>query len=112
MFQAWLIFTGIAILVLVIVFRAMERMYVLSWVIKNFFWFFLIAILVFFAFSLTKIQKDYALDYTSLAGIKQAGSVYVSWLGTVFQNMGKVTGYAIQQDWTKVNVTNSSLIKK
>ncbi len=110
---AWLIISGLVILIFVILFRAMDKIYVLSWVKDNFFWFFLIALLIFFTFSLTKVSKNYNLDFSTKDGLKQAGGIYLSWFGNVIGNLGKVTGYAVQQDWTNVNLNSSnSTLKK
>ena len=91
----------------------MNQVYVLSWFKNNFFYFFLIAVLLFFTFSLTKLYKTHDLDLTSSEGAKQAGKIYLSWLVNVFKNIGKVTGYATQQDWSSANVNNTnSTIRK
>ena len=101
----WLIVPVIITLVLIILFRTMNQIYVLSWVKDNFFYFFLIAILLFSAFSLTKVYQKYDLDLSSLEGAKHAGKIYLGWLGNAIRNMGRITGYAVQQDWINVNNT-------
>ena len=110
---AWLIITGIVILIFIILFKSMNNIYVLSWIKDNFFWFFLIALLIFFTFSLTKVSKSNNLDFSTKDGLMHAGTTYLSWLGNVVGNLGKVTGYAVQQDWTSVNLNNTnSTLKK
>src|SRR3989344_4928326 len=96
---SWLIISGIIVLIFVILFRSINNIYVLSWIKDNFFWFFVIGLLIFFTFSLTKVSKNYNLDFSTKEGLKQAGAIYLSWLGNVIGNLGKVTGFAVRQDW-------------
>ncbi len=110
-FPTWLIVPAIIVVGLIILFRSLNQVYVLQWLKENFFYMFLIVILVFFAFSLTKLHKTHNLDFTSGEGIAAAGKVYVSWLGTIVKNLGRITGYAAQQEWTTFNVTNNTLPK-
>jgi len=110
-FPTWLIIPGIIVVVLIILFRSMNQIYILSWFKDNFFYIFLIAILVFFAFSLTRLHQNHNIDLSSGEGIASAGKIYLSWLVNVFKNVGKVTGYAVQQDWSTLNITNTTLPK-
>lgn len=51
------------------------------------------------------VTKD--VDLATPDGIVYAGKVYFNWLGNIFKNIGKVSSYAINQDWT-INATNMS----
>src|SRR3989344_6617005 len=103
---AWLIITVIALVIFIVLFRTMNQVYILSMIKDNFFWFFLVLVLLFMTISLTRLHKTYDFDFTSFEGFKEAGKIYFSWLGGVAKNSARVTGYAVQQDW--VNITNST----
>ncbi|MBI2632683.1 hypothetical protein HYW75_06780 [Candidatus Pacearchaeota archaeon] len=49
------------------------------------------------------VTKD--VNLTSPDGIVYAGKVYVNWLGNIFKNIGKVSSFAINQNWA-INSTN------
>ncbi|MBM3232774.1 hypothetical protein FJZ18_01250 [Candidatus Pacearchaeota archaeon] len=42
------------------------------------------------------------VDLTSFDGIAEAGQLYFKWIGTIFSNLGKVSSYAVQQDWQAI----------
>ncbi len=44
------------------------------------------------------------IDLTSFDGFVHASEVYFVWLGSLFDNAAKVTGYAVNTNWT-ANVT-------
>jgi len=105
-FPLWLILAALIILAFVIIFKSVNQVYILSLIKKHFFWIFFIAIIVFVAISLTHIHAAYDLDFSTWEGFVAAGKIYFAWLKTVFINLGKVTGYAVQQDWfTPANST-------
>jgi hypothetical protein len=95
----WIIITGMVLLVFLIIFRTMNQVYILSLIKKHAFWFIFTALIVFFAISLTHIHANYDIDLNTWEGITEAGNIYLNWLINVFKNLGKVTGYAVQQDW-------------
>ena len=43
--------------------------------------------------------KGQDVDLTTFEGIKTAGQLYYSWLGTVFTNIKSITANAIKMDW-------------
>lgn len=51
------------------------------------------------------VTKD--VDLTTADGIVYAGKVYFNWLGNIFKNIGRVSSYAINQNWA-INATNIS----
>ena len=64
----WLI-VGVAMLVvLVILFRSMDRIYILSMVTDHFFYFFAFLVFIFFAFSLMHLNAKYDLDLKTMKG--------------------------------------------
>lgn len=71
---------------------------------------FLIALILFSYFSFTAAIKGKDINFKSVDGVKQAGKLYVLWLGHVFQNVKMITTNAIHMDW-KGNETNGSISK-
>jgi len=65
---------------------------------------FLILLLVFTYFSFSSVIKDKGLDLKTAEGMKDAGKLYVLWLGNAFKNMKVVTANAINMSW-KLNET-------
>jgi len=68
---------------------------------------FLIFFILFLYFSFTFVVGGKA-DLTSWDGISKGGSLYLSWLGSVFSNLKTITSNAIHMNWG-VNGTNSSV---
>ena len=109
MLSWWLI----AILVFVTffaIFKSQDLVFFFSFIKKNLFPLAVIGILLFFSFSFYHIYKTNDFDLTSYNGVLGAGKVYFGWFGNLFSNVGRVTGYAINQDWAGKNATivNSS----
>lgn len=43
------------------------------------------------------------LAFSNSENISQFSGLYVSWLGQVFQNSGKIAGYVVKLDWLPEN---------
>ena len=63
---------------------------------------FLILLLVFTYFSFSSVIKGKDLDLKTMDGMKEAGRLYVLWLGHAFKNVKTATGNIINMDW-KIN---------
>ena len=100
----WLIVAIILVIVLILLFRVLNQVYVLSLFKDNFFYFVLFGIFVFVGISLTYIHTHYEIEYTTLDGIKELLKIYYYWAANVFSNIGRVTSYVIQQDWVNASV--------
>ena len=108
MVWGWLI-AGILIVALFIaVFKSQDLMFIFVLVRKYFFTFLVISLILFVSFSFYHIYKKYDVDLTSYGGIKNAGRLYYAWFINIFKNMGRITGYAVNQDWV-LNSTNVSI---
>ena len=59
----------------------------------------IILLIVILVGSLAHVYLSNDLDLGSFDGIAHAGQVYFSWLGTAISNIGKVSTYAVHQDW-------------
>jgi len=95
----WLIVAAAAVIFMLIVFRTMNQVYILSLIKKHFFWYFAIGIIIFVAISLARIHTTNDISLSTSEGWSAAGKIYLSWLQNVGRNIGKVTGYAVKQDW-------------
>jgi len=69
--------------------------------------FIVLFLLLFLLLSFVSVYKNNKVDLTSFDGFMQAGKLYFSWLGNVFNNFGKISSFVVKQDWG-INVTNST----
>ena len=63
---------------------------------------FLILFILFTYFSFALVIKGKDIDLKTFDGMKQAGQLYVLWVGNAFKNMKVVTSNVIDMNW-KVN---------
>ena len=63
--------------------------------------------ILFAYFGFTSAIKYEDIDFKTIDGLKRAGTLYLSWLGTVFTNSKSITTNAIAMDW-KPNSTDES----
>jgi len=68
---------------------------------------FLIILILFTYFSFIAVIKGENIDFKSAAGLKEAGQLYVSWLGSIFGNLKAITTHAIDMDWKHINETTT-----
>ncbi len=68
---------------------------------------FLIVLILFTYISFTSVLKGKDINLKSASGLKEAGSLYLSWLGSVFGNLKSITTHAIHMDWSHVNKTST-----
>lgn len=66
---------------------------------------FLIILILFTYLSFTAVLKGKDLNLASFSGIKEAGKLYVTWLGSIFGNLKSITTHAIDLDWKHINET-------
>ena len=60
---------------------------------------FLIVLILFTYISFSSVIKGKNIDLKTFEGIKEAGHLYVLWLGNAFQNVKVVTSNVINMDW-------------
>lgn len=99
----WLIVSAAVIVFMLIVFRTMNQVYLISLIKRHFFWYFAIGLVVFVAISLVRIHTTNDFSLSTSEGWSAAGKIYLSWIQNVGRNIGKVTGYAVKQNW--INTT-------
>ncbi len=72
---------------------------------------FLVVVVLFTYFSFTAVFSGKKLDLSSVDGIKEAGGIYFSWLGSIFTNIKSLTSNAVKMDWgvknNSLNLTNN-----
>ena len=68
---------------------------------------FLIVLILFTYLSFTAVLKGKDIDFKTGAGLKEAGQLYVAWLGSIFGNLKSVTTYVIDMEWKQINETNT-----
>ncbi len=74
---------------------------------------FLILLLVFTYFSFSSVIKGKDIDLKTVDGLKEAGQLYVLWLGQAFKNIKVVTGNVIDMDWKlNENASINESVKK
>jgi hypothetical protein len=66
---------------------------------------FLIVLILFTYISFSSVIKGKNLDLKTFEGIKDAGHLYVLWLGHAFQNVKVVTSNVVNMNW---NVNDTS----
>lgn len=60
---------------------------------------FLILLVLFTYFSFAAVIRDKGLDLKSFEGVKEAGRLYVLWIGNAFKNVKIMTANAINMNW-------------
>jgi hypothetical protein len=99
MLSTW-IAIGVILVAIIVLFKMKEIRHKFGLVIIG-------LLLIFLVVSFSQIYKVNKPNLKSFDGISEVIKIYFSWLGGLVKNIGKVTGYAIHQDWG-LNLTNSS----
>jgi len=60
---------------------------------------FLIALILFFFFSIVFTFRGQDIDLKTVPGIVSAANLYFSWLGGIFANLKTMTSYATKMNW-------------
>ncbi len=68
---------------------------------------FLIVLILFTYLSFTAVLKGKDIDFKTGAGLKEAGRLYVSWLGSIFGNLKSITTHAVDMEWKQINETRT-----
>ncbi len=112
MVYGWLLVSALVIIGLVVIFKSQDFTYSFYVVRKYLAIFFSIGLVVFLVFSIFNVAKNNDLSFTSVDGITAAAKTYFLWFRGIFSNVGKVTGYAINQDWLNTTVEDSDKEEK
>ena len=64
-----------------------------------------VGLVLFLVLSFATLYTSHELDLTNFSGIVKAGELYMSWLGTAFQNVKGISAYVVNQEWG-LNLTN------
>ena len=88
-------FVVVAVLILAIwIFIEFKRFRHKIWAIL------LILLIIFGYFSFNSVIKGKDLDLKTMDGIKEAGSLYLLWMGHAFGNLKTITSNAISMNWS------------
>ena len=98
---------GVTLLIVAVLLIAIWIIFELKRFRHKIFAIFLIALILFTYLSFTAILKKQNVNLTSFSGFKEAGSLYVSWLGSIFGNLKSITTNAIHMDWNNLNKTST-----
>jgi len=60
----------------------------------------LILMILFTYISFNSVISKHDINLKTVEGLKTAGSLYLSWLGSIFTNLKTITSNAIGMDWT------------
>lgn len=101
----WLIVVAVLLIIVIFLVRSSNNINVLYFVRQNFFYFFLAVILILLSLAVLNIHQNNNIDFSSKDGVVSAVKIYYAWGANVFRNIGKVTGYATEQDWTNSTKT-------
>jgi len=58
-----------------------------------------IALFLFLMITAGYMAATYNVNLTTFDGLKQAGTVYVTWITSIFRNVGSITAFAFHQNW-------------
>jgi len=61
----------------------------------------------FFLITLFYVYINNSVDLSNFNGFMEFGNLYFSWLGHLGGNFMRISGYAVNQDWS-LNATNST----
>jgi len=64
-----------------------------------------ILLIAFLYFSFTAIVASHSADLRTASGVFEASKVYLSWLGSAFNNIKTVSGNIVKMDWIPKNVS-------
>jgi len=101
----WWVIGVIAILVVLFAFKSQDIISIYYMIRKYLVIVLLIGVVVYLVYAFYVIYATYDLDITSFDGIIRAGKIYFSWFESIFANLGKISGYAVRQDWV-LNATS------
>jgi H+/Cl- antiporter ClcA len=77
--------------------------------LKHKIWAVLLIVLILGAyFSFNSVTKGKDLDLKTMEGLKEAGGLYLVWLGNAFGNVKTITSNAINMNWTEINKSNNN----
>ncbi len=105
---SWWLISIVAIVLFVIIFKSQDAVNLFVVLKKNMLLIISVGLILFFSFSIYRIASIHDIDFTSFEGLMEAGRLYFLWIKSIFWNVGRITGYAINQDWTLNNSLNTT----
>jgi hypothetical protein len=108
MVLGWLTVAIVVLVVLIIIFKSQDLVFVITLIKKNFFFILFILLILFLTFSFIGVYRSHEVSLTSYDEFVKAGKLYFTWFISLFGNLGKIVGYAVNQDWILQNSTNAT----
>ena len=68
---------------------------------------FLIGLIIFSYMSFTLVLKGHDVNLKTVSGLMEGSKLYLSWLGSAFDNFKLLTTYAVKQDWGAEDVNET-----
>ena len=66
---------------------------------------FVVLLLLFLVLTFSSVVQNNNINLKSPTGLAVAGKVYLSWFGSVFDNLKVITGNIIRMDWIPKDMT-------
>lgn len=101
----WWIIGAIALLIVLFAFKSQDLISIYYMIRKYLVIVLLIGVVGYMVYAFYVIYTTYDLDITNFDGIIHAGKTYFNWFKSIFVNLGRISGYAVRQDWV-LNATN------
>ena len=99
----WLIIIGVIVILGILFINGSQNKY------QSFqgtvFNFLIVGLLIFLVVSVGYVYSKNEIEIDSFNDATAFFKIYYAWIANIFSNFGKVTGYAIQQDWFSSNST-------
>lgn len=100
---SWILIV-IVLVVLILLFKYKEMRHKLGLTLA-------ILLFLFVAVSVVHFYTNNTTDLSTFDGVVSAGKLYFSWLGSFASNIVKISGYAVNQDWS-LGAKNASINNK
>ena len=99
----WVIIAVVVLFIIFLITKSQDAIFIVN-ITKKYLWrIAFVLFIAFIAFSFYQIHTTYDVDLRTKEGIVQVAKVYWTWISSVFNNIGEITGNAIKQDWGPLN---------
>lgn len=109
MIAGWIIIGLVALVAFFLIFKSQNFLFFSSIIWRYFLVAIAIGVILFFVFSFYNTYQANDSNLKSISGVVDFAGHYFAWLGSVFDKVGDITGYAIKQDW--FNSTGNETVK-
>ena len=107
MILSWIFIAIVAFVIFLALFKSQDLMAILGFIKKYMFTVIIIGFILFLSFVFYRVYSTHDINLGSYNGIIETGKLYLLWFKSAFDNLGRITGYAVNQDWV-LNSTNTT----